>query len=226
MKRFVAVAAAIGVIVGGTYVFRPKAPTSPDQPVPEALQTNGTVDKAELERLIGVYEQRVSTNETASDDTFLGRLYLQQGKLSGDLSAYTRASDVLSASLRVYPGDPDASTLLASTKYTVHDFHGALDLARTIPGLGAKALVGDAELELGDYDGAAMIYDELIAHLPGVAAVDARRSRLAFLRGDIHSAQSFATRAAREATDEGAFGPGLAQYHTVLSTLAFERGDY
>ena len=225
-KKIVGLTLVIGGIIVGTYVVRDEPAPPPDAPVPATLASGGVFERTELERLIRAYEDRVAENPTALQYTFLGRLYLQQGKFTGDLASYARAAEALQGALDIYPDDVEARTLLATTRYTIHDFDGAAELASTVDDLGARAVVGDASLELGRYDVASSVYDELTQALPGVAAVDARASRLAFLRGDIRSARSFAERAAEEAGAEGAFGPGLGQYHVVLSTLAFERGDY
>lgn len=226
VKKIVGLVVVTAAVIAGTYVFRSDPPRVATQETPTALQSTGTASRGELERLVREFEARVAENPTALQYTFLGRLYLQQGKLTGDLSSYARAGEVLTAALAIYPDDPEAGTLLATTRYITHDFTGAITVAEEIDDLGARAVVGDASLELGRYDTASTIYDELTQELPGVAAVDARRSRLAFLRGDVRSAQSFAERAARAARAEGAFGPALAQYHSTVSTLAFERGDY
>jgi tetratricopeptide (TPR) repeat protein len=227
LNKVLGLVVVTSALVATTYLLRDELASVTERPVPAALSSSGTADRAELERLIRAYEQRVAANPTALQYTFLGRLHLQRGKLTGDLGAYDRAETVLRASLDLFPDDVEARTLLATARYTVHDFDGAIELASELPDdLGALAVVGDASLELGRYDVAANVYDRLTQALPGVAAVDARRSRLAFLRGDIRSAEQFAERAADEARAEGAFGPALAQYHVVLSTLAFERGAY
>lgn len=225
LKNIIGLVVVTSAIIGGSYLVRAE-PEAASTPTPAVLQSTGTADRGELERLIRAYETRVADNPTALQYTFLGRLYLQRGTLTGDLASYARAEEVLREALELYPTDSESRTLLATARYTMHDFVGAIAIAEDAAGLGARAVVGDASLELGRYDTAATIYDELARALPGVAAVDARRSRLAFLRGDIDSARTFAERAARAARREGAFGAALGRYHVALSTLAFERGDY
>src|SRR5207244_9010193 len=120
----------------------------------DAIQT--AASEAELARLISVFEVRVKEHTDALDYLFLGKLYLQRARSSGDLGSYTQAGAALERSLALYPSDPDALAALARLRYATHDFAAAARVAKTIlaadpADITARAILGDASLELGDY---------------------------------------------------------------------------
>lgn len=206
-----------GVSVGGGGVGTAAAP--------------GSGRRREIDRLIDAYEEQVRRQPSALDYTFLGRLYAQRGRLTGDVATYARAGEALRRALEIYPNDPEARALLASVRFTTHDFSGALRLAEELlaedPGdLGALAVAGDARLEIGDYAGATAAYDELARRLPGAAAVDVRRARLAQLLGQVKEARRLAARAETAARSAGLDGSDLAWYRSFRASGELEAGRY
>jgi tetratricopeptide (TPR) repeat protein len=185
----------------------------------------------EIERLIRAFGDRVRAQPNALDYTFLGRLELLRGRLTGDVATYAQARSDLTSALKIYPDDPEAAALLAVVRYTIHDFRGALDLASGVyaqdPGqYGALAVIGDAQMELGRYDEAEATYAQLERDVPGAGAVQARRSRMAFLRGEDAAAVGLAAIAERQAREAGAFGAELSFYSILQGQLAFDAGRY
>ncbi len=184
----------------------------------------------ELDRLIRAYDLQVESAPNATALSFIGRLELERARLTGDVASYARATSALERARALSPSDPDIGMLLATARYTTHDFSGALALARTIQAetgaLGAIAVVGDASLELGDYDAAARAYGILGAEIPTSAAVRARLARLAFVRGDADEAVRLARSAERAALADGTFGPRLAFYTMLRAKLALDLGSY
>jgi tetratricopeptide (TPR) repeat protein len=248
MRRTTALIGIAGLVVGATYLVRAvgpsgqplrPAPVTPDEAVEVTAGAGGTGAGAapgggpggEIDRLIEVYEDQVRRQPSALDYTFLGELYVRRGRLTGDVGTYARAEEALSRALDIYPGDPEARALLASVWFTTHDFTGAERLAETLlaedpDDLGALAIAGDARLELGDYAGASAAYDELGRRLPGAAAVDVRRARLAFLLGDVEAARRMAGAAERSAEAAGLGGPDLAWYRSFRAQLELDAGRY
>ena len=230
----VAVVVAAGLIAASSYVLRgsgavDRAPVAADSTAIEILETSASSD--EVARLIPVFEARIRANTDALDYRFLGGLYLQRARANGDVADYVRSGAALERSLELRPADLETRASLATLRYATHDFAGALALARAIlaeepSALSAIAIVGDAQLELGDYAAAADNYDFLARSVPNVAAVDARLARLAFLRGAPTVARDLAARAFMEARSEGAFAAGLAWYAHLEAQLALDRGDY
>ena len=234
MLRALAIVLAAAAIAASSYALR--GPSAVDLPEPardpsaiESLQASVNVD--EVARLIRVFEDRVRQHTDALDFRFLGGLYLQRARALGDVADYQRSRAALERALELRPADLEARGMLASLRYATHDFAGALALAREVlaadpTAASAVAIVGDAQLELGDYAGAASSYGALARKFPNVAAVDARQARLAFLRGEPVMARDLAKSAFEEARTEGAFGSGLAWYAHLEAQVALDRGDY
>lgn len=194
-------------------------------------QAPGRPHIQEIERLIRAFGGRVREQPNALDYTFLGRLQLLRGRLTGDVAAYAQAELDLMRALRIYPDDPEAAALLAAVRYTTHDFQGALDLATGVydqdpSQYGALAVVGDAQMELGRYDEAEATYAQLVRAVPEAGAVQARRSRMSFLRGDAEQAMGLAQIAEKQARDAGAFGAELSFYSILQGQVAFDAGNY
>ena len=160
--------------------------------------------------------------------TTLGQLYEARARLTGDVSDYDRARQALQQAITVAPTEIDARIVHARVLASLHDFSGALAETQAIlrddpTQLAALATSGDAELELGDVEGAAAAYASLAKAAPG-AAVDARLSRLAFIQGRPDDAWRFARQAYDEAASEGQSGPSLSWYAYVLGSLALPAG--
>jgi Flp pilus assembly protein TadD len=192
---------------------------------PAATDVSGmTYSTHELARLITAFERDVHRAPNSTGLSFLGGLYLQRARLTGDLGSYEQAGAALADALRRAPDDPEALGREASYLYRTHDFAGALALATRVTAadpsaLGALAVLGDAQVELGRDSEAAGTYLRLAAAAPETPSVDVRRSHLAFLTGDIADAERFAARAEREAVASGEFGVGLAYYREARAQL-------
>jgi tetratricopeptide (TPR) repeat protein len=81
-------------------------------------------------------------------------------------------------------------------------------------------------MELGRYDEATTTFAQLARDVPGAGAVQARRSRMAFLRGDAEQAIELAQIAEKQARDAGAFGAELSFYSILQGQVAFDAGNY
>ena len=235
MIRSRALVAAALVVAAGSYWFVRPAST-PADPVAEARVSSsavaepaGRADPAEVERLIRAFEGRIRDHTDVLDYKFLGRLYLERARSTGDVASYTSAESALVQAVELSP-DAEGQILLGTVRYATHDFAGALELARRVydrdnSELAALLLVGDAELELGRYAEARAALASLAERLPGSGPVEARLARLAFLDGNA-AAKDLATRARKDAEEEGAFGPSMAWYVHLGAQIAFDSGDY
>lgn len=144
------------------------------------------------DQLIQFYQGRV---ERDPDDFFtynnLGLAYIQKARETGDLSYYDLAEKAFQKSLGLVSAQPaaaTATTCLASVYFAKHKFTDALALARQAVQLdsgnaAAHALIGDAYLELGEYDNAAAAY-ERVQGAGNAAIPEDRLAYLLFLRGD------------------------------------------
>jgi tetratricopeptide (TPR) repeat protein len=193
-------------------------------------QAPGRPHLDELERLIRAFGVQTGETPNATGLTFLGRLELERARLTGDIGSFVRAERALTDAYSLAPRDAEVGTLLATVRFTTHDFTGAFDLADATYSVGgdpgALAVRADAHLELGRYAAAAADYRTLSSLLPGSAGVQARASRLAFLRGRPADAARLAAAAESAARGEGAFGATLAWYGSLRGRLALDGGRY
>jgi tetratricopeptide (TPR) repeat protein len=184
----------------------------------------------ELERLIRAFSAQTDETPNATGLAFLGRLELERARLTGDIGSFTRAERALDDAHGLAPRDAEVGTLLATVRFTTHDFTGALDLADAVYSAGrdpgALAVRADAQLELGRYAAAAADYRTLSSLLPGSAGVQARAARLAFLQGRQADADRLAAAAESAARREGAFGATLAWYGSLRGRMALDGGRY
>jgi len=238
VRRIVVLLLASVVIAAASYMLAPASPDNANASRGESAfvaagvaEPIGQAERGEIERLIKAFELRIRQHTDPLDYKFLGRLYLDRARTTGDIASYASADAALQKALAIVATDPEALVLLGSVRYATHDFTTARDLGRRVYAtdgaqLGALLLAGDAALELGKYAEAADAYAALARALPGSGAVEARQSRLAFLRGDDRTAEELAARAEFDAASQGAFGAGLAWYAHLRAQLAFDRGDY
>jgi len=162
--------------------------------------------------------------------TNLAELYLARVRITADSADVARALDAATVALRANPDLLAAVLLRGQAHFANHDFTEAAADAMTVldaqPGAPeALAALGDAQLELGDYDAARATYASLADGASG-PAVDAREARLASLTGDLTAARARASAAAAAATSDPDTRPEtVAWYQTLAGSLAFQVGD-
>jgi tetratricopeptide (TPR) repeat protein len=169
----------------------------------------------------------------------LGGYYLQRLRETGSLSYLELASRAANASLSVLPPEhnTDGLTILAQVEYAEHDFAAARDHARRLVDLDPGKsypfhTLGDALLELGDYQGAAAAFgqmERLAAGFQGMTsvAVDQRLARYAALHGDIDLAGRRLSRALNAAlAEQSPSRETVAWCYWQLGEVAFSAGQY
>ncbi len=115
--------------------------------------------------------------------SLLGLAYLQRARETADASYYPRAQSALGRAVRLDRRDPVAVTGLASLAASRHQFRESLRLARravmlapdTARGYG---VVGDALVELGNYDEAFRAFERMVELKPSLAGY----ARIAYAR--------------------------------------------
>jgi tetratricopeptide (TPR) repeat protein len=123
----------------------------------------------------------------------LGIAYVQQARVTADLSAYPIAEAVLHRSLTLRPnGNADALVGLGTLAAARHDFVSALRwgrrAVRTAPfDADARGLLGDALLELGRYGRAFRSFQRMVDTRPDLASYS-RVSYALELRGNVAGA--------------------------------------
>ena len=222
--------------IGGTRA-QPSQPVSAavqdplKQPDPPAVGTAlGAADTADTDRRIAFWLARIKTSP-ASDQQFqyLGELYAQKGRETGDVAQYALAEQAFRRALELFPGNNAARAGLARNLVTLHNWHEAISegtalLRSDLRALGAVAVIGDASLEIGDIDTAQAAFETLREKLDG-PGVTIRRARLAFLRGDTDRAISLADEAAAAAASLNASSEEQAFDLYVAGEYRWTRGD-
>ena len=96
----------------------------------------------------------------------LSDIYIQKGRQTGDITYFNLASNSLQEALRLQPNLEAAHRHLAFVLYSLHDFAGATSEAelsiKLHPGDSyAYGVLGDAQLETGEYEKAAVTYSQM-----------------------------------------------------------------
>jgi len=155
----------------------------------------------------------------------LGRAYLRRAIETADPSYYSLSSRALDRVDAITPGSNDALLTRGALELSLHQFANARAVATQVNARepaqpDALAIMVDASVELGDYDGAATLLQELLDHRPGLAAY----SRASYLR-ELHGDYAGAEVAMRQAAVAGS-GSGFdnATITTFLGDLEFAQG--
>jgi tetratricopeptide (TPR) repeat protein len=147
------------------------------------------------DRDIDFYEQRAARDTLgASDRSQLAMLYMDRARSTGGFADYQRAERLARRSLALRTDhNTQTFSLLAAALLARHDFSGALKVARQVdsldPGVpGHIALLGEIELETGDYASANAHFSSI--HLdPDQFTIVARVARWRELTGHADAAR-------------------------------------
>lgn len=179
-------------------------------------------------------EERVERDP--EDFAALNRLagfYLQRARETGSVNYIDLAARAARRSLASVPELRNAGGLAALTQaeFAAHDFTAARDhavqLTKIEPGKSYPyGMLGDALLELGDYDEAARAFRRMERNGSSHSS-ETRQARLAFLRGDMDAATRRLTNALALALDLPVPPrEAVAWYRWQLGELRFAVGDY
>ena len=203
-------------------------PASPDRaPATSESRIAGRPSTAEA---IRIFEGRVARSpQDAVSYTILGRLYLREAKETGDLADYPKAETALRKALDLLPSYSPAKVPLAAALSMQHKFAETLKLAQDITAsrpndAGALALIGDAQLELGNYPDAENAYREL-ARRDSSAPALSRLAHLAELQGRWDDAFQLMGRARKEALEGSGTNDEKAWYDVRLGHLYLDNGN-
>jgi len=121
---------------------------------------------------------------------------------------------------------------LARVQIASHQFASARDSARELRRLGpgksfSFGILGDALLELGDYDEAAASFEQLAKAEPGSIDSETRLARLALIRGELDRARQHLSNALKSTKDLTPPMPEIVAWCCVqLGQFYFGRGDW
>ena len=180
---------------------------------------------------IGFYQERVERDpRSAGDYTRLAGLYLQRARETADNGDLVRAETTARHSLALRTGRNSAAFgVLASSLMSQHRFSEALGVAQRLvaadsTSVGARGLLGETELELGQYDEAGRMLGTLATYRDDLSVAP----RLARWE-ELHGRPEQARRLLRVARDEAGQRHGmpkeqLAWFHLRLGDLALRNG--
>jgi tetratricopeptide (TPR) repeat protein len=160
----------------------------------------------------------------------LGDAYIRQARETGDIGAYQRAQTAFEKAHELFPDDLAAQAGLASVHFSLHDFAGALAIARDVytadaSATSALATIGDADVATGNYDDARTAYGKLADAASG-APVLSRESHLEELGGNIDRAVELMKQAEALSAATPISTEALAFYRLRLGNLYFNAGRY
>jgi len=166
-----------------------RAEASPSSPLAQGSESSMAAVRFLEERVKYDADDIVALNK-------LSAYYLQLHRETDDVNYLERALHAAEASLRVLPADQNLGGLraLAHAEYETHNFVSARDHAKELTEYEPRSsfgfqLLGDALVELGDYDGATTAYASMEKLDRGSVATEARLAHLAFLRGETGTAR-------------------------------------
>jgi tetratricopeptide (TPR) repeat protein len=158
----------------------------------------------------------------------LGDAYVEKGRETGDITYYDLASQSLQHALKLEPDLGPARRHLAYVLYSLHDFAGAARESRRAIELdprdsNAYGVLGDTQLETGQYDAAAKTYTQMAAIKDDLYTYS-RRSGLETIRRDNSAAIADLTRAIVIGRRDGAPAEAIAWAETRLAEDYFLLG--
>jgi tetratricopeptide (TPR) repeat protein len=184
---------------------------------------------------VGFLEERVKSDP--DDIVALNKLaayYLQLHRETEDVSYLELSLQSAQSSLRALPVEQNLGGLraLAQAEYETHNFGSARDHAKELTEYEPQRsfgfqLLGDARLELGDYDGATEAYKKMASLESGTVGTETRLAHLALLRGDPSDARRRYLIALNQARSESMpSAETVAWCHWQLGEVGMATGDY
>lgn len=221
MRRFTAFAITIAVAVGGMYAAN--AALTPD---PVVRFRSATFDPTEVDRLIGVFADRVAAEpDSYLSNATLGELYLQRAKSTSDLDDYDRA--ILHLEVAETSAPAEVSIDLARAYLATHDFAAALDTVG-VAGEGSVATLTvafDALVGLGRFDEAEGVIVDLERRHPTEPVILVRRAELSLLTGNGGRAVDASEQAVEVAEQVRLAAADLVFYQTAAARFHLLAGD-
>src|SRR5215208_2970562 len=215
--------AAIAAILASDFLRGDKPPAGKDAaPVASVAGSDSSTD-----RLIAGLQRRLKDNpEDFSSYVNLANAYLQKVRETGDPSMYAKAEDLLDRAEKIEPHNPELFATRGILALARHDFARALEFGERALALNPESaryygIVGDAQIELGQYEEAISSYQKMIDHRPDFSSY----SRVAYAR-ELYGDPEGAIQAMQDAVDAGAPVPeNKAWAYVQLGNLRFTSGQ-
>jgi tetratricopeptide (TPR) repeat protein len=237
-SNFILFALVLAFVLATLACTRVPAPASSSSTVNSATTlTSQSLRRGNDSTMMAVnfLEERVKSDP--DDIVALNKLaayYLQLHRETEDVSYLELSLSAAQSSLRVLSPEQNLGGLraLAQVEYETHNFQGARDHAKELTEYEPRRqlgfqLMGDALLELGDYDGATAAYKKMEELDGGTVATETRLAHLAVLRGDPETARKRYMTALKEASGSSFPSPETTAWcHWQLGEVATATGEY
>jgi tetratricopeptide (TPR) repeat protein len=157
--------------------------------------------------------------------TSLGDAFMQKARETADPSYYRRAETAYRKALGAASEHADALVGVAWVKGALHEFEQSIEWARRALAVdsrhhGAHGLLGDAALELGDYDAALEHYQAMLDVRPDLASYS-RGAQVLWVTGDMRKAVWMM----QKAVNAGApYGENTAWASAQLALMLWSQG--
>ncbi|HLW69771.1 MAG TPA: tetratricopeptide repeat protein [Candidatus Binataceae bacterium] len=191
-------------------------------------QSQAPTPAAQIDRDITILQTVLKRHPDAELYYRLGDLYSQKGRQTGDITYFNLSGNSLREAIKLQPRLAPAHRHLAFVLYALHDFAGATTAANTAIKLDpndsyAYGVLGDAQLETGEYAPAARSYGQMIALKADLYSYS-RRSGLETMRGDDQTAIADMRHAIADGIAAGEPLEGIAWAQAMLAEDYFRMG--
>jgi tetratricopeptide (TPR) repeat protein len=221
----VTLAAAVGAVAWQRLQVTSRA----REAAPAAIGAPGgpSTSRAELERTVASLEARIAREgATPLLAPRLADVLMRQARVASNPGLAVRAEDVLRQALDQDPTHYESTRMLATVLLSQHRFREAIAIAERASRMSPRdgwnfGVIGDAHLELGEYDEAFGAFDRMMRLRPS-AAVYGRAAYARELQGDLEGARRLMQMAA------DATGPddpeSQAWHYAQVGDLYFQMG--
>jgi tetratricopeptide (TPR) repeat protein len=178
---------------------------------------------------IQMFREQAQRHPNAINYTLLGQMYIRQARETGTFAGYEEAEAAIRRALELDRNHVAAQATLAQVLCAHHKFAEGLEWARQAYQKNPREvqillLIGDAQLELGNYAEAEQAYAEAGRKDP-LALVQSRQARLAELRGKPHEALRLMQQAAQEESAAAPSPESRSWYPMRLGEMHFNLGQ-
>lgn len=204
---------------GGLNAASPAAPAS-------AFPLPRPAPSAASQRLVAKWKEKAEAKpDDARNWIGLGDALMQQARESADHDQYPQAEKVYRRALDLAPKSVEALTGMAWVASVNHDFPASVEWANKAIAFDPKnhaayGLIGDAQVEQGDYDGAMDSYQTMLDIRPDISSYS-RGANVLFLTGDTRKAMYLMAQAIKSG---GPHAENTAWCRAELAGMLFKQG--
>ena len=190
----------------------------PDASAPERLSVDQTIDRLTT-------RTRQQPKDRAAWAA-LGDAFMQKARETADASYYGRAEQAFEQARALDATSADALVGLAWVQSARHEFEKSIEWAQQALALDARnaaayGLLGDAAVELGEYDLAAEHYQKMLDLRPDISAYS-RSAHFLFVIGDVRRATWLMERAIKA---DGPYAENTAWCRAQLALMHLATGN-